>query len=59
MSEADKRDLARIALLFIIGCVSYQLIGLLGERDNVVSGKNFIIGKAAYKCIKTNELKED
>ena len=37
---------------FIIGVVMYNAV----HHDRVISGKNFKIDNATYKCVKTNEL---
>lgn len=56
MSEDDKRDLAIIGFIFVIGIVFYCMVQINYNDGRIKIGKKFILGNASYKCTKLNQL---
>jgi len=46
-----------LILLAILSFIFGRIL-TIGDSGKINSGKEFILGNATYKCIKTNELKE-
>lgn len=45
-----------ILFIILLGVAAGLMCVVIADRNNVNSGKSFVMGMATYSCAKTNEL---
>ena len=59
MSEDDKRDLAVIGFIFVLGVIFYCIYNEVSIGKKVINEESIILQDSLYKCKMVKTLKEN
>ncbi len=58
MNEEDKKDLAVIGFIFVIGVIIYCVYNQISTQNKVINEESIILQNSLYKCKMIKTLKE-